>query len=193
MKTFSGRKASQNEFELKSFIQYLKDNNVRRYLEVGARHGDTFHEVMNNLRKGSYGLAMDLPGGLWGTTKSKEPLARAVEDLNRKGYECQYMYANSQSSETAYIVSKMDKFDAILIDGDHTLRGVTQDWKNYKDRAPIIAFHDIVGTGEAEKVEGNPVEVPILWAELKTKYQTIEFIDTDSKMGIGICLPLLPL
>ena len=185
MKTFSGRKPSQNEFELKSFIQFLKDNNVTRYAEIGARHGDSFHEIMSSLPKGSYGLAMDLPGGLWGTTKSKEPLARAVEDLNKNGYFCQYMYANSQSSETAYIVSKMEPFDAILIDGDHTLRGVTQDWNNYKERAPIIAFHDIVGSGMREKVYDNPVEVPILWQQIKNE-KSIEFVDKDSKMGIGV-------
>lgn len=191
--TFSGRAASQNEFELKSFINYLVENNVERYLEVGARHGDTFHEVMNHLPKGSYGLAMDLPGGLWGTTKSKEPLAKAVDDLNKNGYRCQYLYANSQSNETSYIVSKMPMFDAIFIDGDHTLKGVTQDWNNYKDRAHIIAFHDIVGIGQAEKVSKNPVEVPILWEEIRKRYKTIEFIDEGSKMGIGICFPLSPL
>lgn len=184
--TFSGRKPSQNEYELKSFINYLKDNGVKRYLEIGARHGDTFHEVMLNLEKESYGLAVDLPGGLWGTAKSKDALSDAVEDLNKNGYKCQFLYANSQSIETAYIVSKMEKFDAILIDGDHTLKGVTQDWVNYKDCAPIIAFHDIVGTGQYEKVKGNKVEVPILWEELKSKYKTIEFIDNGSKMGRGI-------
>lgn len=190
MKTFSGRKASQNEFELRSFIQFLKDSNVRRYMEIGARHGDTFHEVMKNLPKSSYGLAMDLPGGLWGTPKSKDHLARSVKDLNANGYDCEYLYADSQLSETAFSISSMLPFDAILIDGDHTLEGVTKDWNNYKDRAEIIAFHDIVGTGEAEKVNGNLVEVPILWAEIKTQYKTLEFIDTNSKMGIGVCFPL---
>ncbi|GAB3282626.1 hypothetical protein GCM10027347_58980 [Larkinella harenae] len=194
MKTFSGRRASQNEAELNSFIGYLQRANVKSYLEIGARHGDTFHEVMSRLPVGSYGLAVDMPGYLWGNFKSRESLRAAVKDLRDKGYDCHYLFADSQQLDTVEKIREIAAslpggtgFDALLIDGDHTLAGVTADWKNYGGLAPIVAFHDIVGTGQYEKVHHNPVEVPILWETIKRNHKTLEFVDKDSKMGIGVC------
>ena len=184
--TFSGRKASQNKYELEAFRDFLKAKNVTKYMEIGARHGDSFHFLMSALPVGSIGVAVDLPGALWGNLSSRDALRDAVNDLNAKGYFCQYVFLDSQKPETRKQVMDIAQFDAILIDGDHTLAGVLKDWNNYKDLAKYVAFHDIVGTGQYEKVFKNPVEVPLLWEELKKDYETIEFIDTHSKMGIGV-------
>jgi hypothetical protein len=187
LKTFSGRRASQNKFELESFADLLVKNGVTRYLEIGARDGDTFHHVMSSLPKGSYGLAVDLPGGLWGKSTTGLSLRAAVADLKEKGYDVHCILGNSVEPKTIAAVHKAGPFDAALIDGDHTLKGVTLDWNNYHRVAPIIAFHDIVGTGQYEKVHKNRVEVPILWSQIKATYSnTVEFVDTDSKMGIGV-------
>jgi len=187
LQTFSGRRASQSYFELFSFHDFLIKNNVTHYLEIGARHGDTFHYIMSNLPKGSKGVAVDLPGGLWGRSNSVISLKQAVHDLNRKGYDCSCILGDSKTSATLQQIAIKGPYDAIFIDGDHTLEGVTADWNNFKNKARIIAFHDIVGTGQFEKVHRNPVEVPKLWDKLKAQYNHVEFIDTDSKMGIG-CL-----
>lgn len=186
LKTFSGRRASQNHHELTSFIQLLQERGVRRYLEIGARHGDTFHEIMLNLPVGSVGVAVDLPGGLWGTEKSRKHLKAAVVDLNRRGYKCTCLFGDSQTVATKQIIMNHGPYDALLIDGDHTLAGVSRDWELYRGLAPIVAFHDIVGRGEAEKVRGNPVEVPLFWAGVKPHFHHAEFVDADSKMGIGV-------
>lgn len=190
LQTFSGRKPSQNEFELRSFIALLRDRGVTRYLEIGARHGDTFHEVMTSLPAGSTGVAVDLPGGLWGNKDSRQALQKAVADLNRRGYKCSCLFGDSQTSATKRLIVGRGPYDAVLIDGDHTLAGVTRDWNLYHDIAPLIAFHDIVGTGQQEKVKGNEVQVPILWAEIRDRYETVEFVDHGSKMGIGVCFSI---
>lgn len=187
LKTFSTRRASQNAFELTSFVKYLNENGVKRYLEIGARHGDTFHHVMNALPKGSYGLAVDLPGGLWGTSKSANQLQIAMFDLKNKGYDAHMLLGNSTEKDVIEQIREHGPFDAVFIDGDHTLSGVTKDWEAYRDMAPIVAFHDIVGTGQKEKVSDNPVEVPLLWETIKKDYECIEFIDHHSNMGIGVC------
>lgn len=184
--TRSGRAPSQNEYELRSFIALLQEQGVTRYLEIGARHGDTFHEVMLSLPVGSFGLALDLPGGLWGTKKSKAPLQDAANDLRRKGYQAEILFADSHKVSTRKAVLGYGPFDAILIDGDHTLAGVARDWRLYRSLARMIAFHDIVGTGQIEKVRGKPVEVPLLWANLREQYRHVEFIEEGSKMGIGV-------
>jgi hypothetical protein len=186
LKTFSGRRASQNEVELRGFIGLLRDRGVTRYCEIGARHGDTFHEIAINLPVGSTVVAVDLPGGLWGTVKSRDALQAVIADLCAKGYKASCLFGDSQTPATQRLVQGRGPYDAMLIDGDHTLAGVTRDWDNYRDMAPLIAFHDIVGTGQAEKVSGNRVEVPMLWASLKGRYPSHEFIASGSTMGIGV-------
>lgn len=189
LKTFSGRRASQNEWELRSFIAFLAERGVRRYLEIGAREGDTFHEIMLALPTGETGVAVDLPGGLWGKESTRDQLPRAVADIERRGRHASCLFGDSQTDATRRLVVGRGPYDAILIDGDHSYSGVRADWETYGRMAPIIAFHDIVGTGEIERVHGNPVEVPRLWAEIKDSgLQTVEFIAPDSKMGIGVVL-----
>lgn len=190
LQTLSGRNASQDEWELRQFIRLLKDAGVRRYCEIGARHGDTFAEIMRALPKGSFGLAVDLPGALWGTEKSRPWLSRNVALLATEGYDVQTLFADSHTKEAEDAIYGYGHFDAVLIDGDHTYEGVREDWHRYANLAPIVAFHDIVGTDQVEKVGGRPVEVPRLWAEIKAgPIRTRELIANGSKMGIGISYP----
>jgi hypothetical protein len=185
---FSGRtKISQNKFELESFIDLLKAENVKRYGEIGARHGDTFHSVMQSLPAWSSGVALDLPGGLWGDPKTRRYLERAVVDLEKRGYRASCMFGDSKASSTIGMFCGRGPYDAILIDGDHTLEGVTADWMNYRSMSRLVAFHDIVGTGQAERISNRPVEVPLLWKSIKSAgYRVQEFVAPGSKMGIGV-------
>src|SRR5690606_14663899 len=190
LQTFSGRNPSQNEFELRSFIALLRDRGVTRYLEIGARHGDTFHEVMTSLPAGSTGVAVDMPGGVWGKNDSRQALQKAVGDLNRRSYKCSCRFGDSQTSATKRLIVGRRPDDAVLPVAGHDRGGVPRDWNLYHDIAPLIAFHDIVGTGQREKVKGNEVQVPILWAEIRDRYETVEFVDHGSKMGIGVCFSI---
>ena len=185
--TFSGRRASQHPLELGRFIALLNTEGVGSYCEIGARHGDTFHEVMRRLGPGARGVACDLPGGLWGDRRTGEWLKRAVADLRDYGLQAECFFGNSQSAAMLKLVYSRGPFDAILIDGDHTLEGVIADWTAYQDVARLVAFHDIVGHGQAEKRYGRPVEVPVLWESIKASgRRTVELVAPGSKMGIGV-------
>lgn len=187
LKTRSGRNASQDEFELRSLIALMQQRDVRSYLEIGARHGDTFYEVMTSLPAGSFGLAMDLPGGLWGTSKSLASLREAMQELEAMGYRIVLSLGDSKLEDSIDTAMAFAPYDAVLIDGDHLYEGVKADWLNYGSLGKMVAFHDIVGAGQAEKVHGNPVEVPRLWQEIKTSgVEVVEFIAPGSKMGIGV-------
>jgi hypothetical protein len=188
-KTFSGAKNAQNQQELDEFVEFLVKKRVTRYLEIGSRHGDTFHYVMRHLPRGSVGLAVDLPNGLWGMPGSNLALERACMDLRRKGYKAQCMFADSQKDFTQIAIQNQYKeFDAVLIDGDHTLPGVTQDYENYKDMAKFVAFHDIVDVMQTNR-RGETIEVPVFWQQLKKIHKNVvEFIYPGSSMGIGVVI-----
>lgn len=188
--TFSGRRASQRADELEPFIALLKARKVRSYLEIGARHGDTFHAVMSALPVGSMGVALDWPGAPWGTDKSLMPLFAVERDLQQQGYRIHVAIGDSQSPAVIAKVLEEGPFDAILIDGDHRYDGVAADWRNYGGRASLVAFHDIAGSGQTS-TDGLAVEVPRLWREIKDsrpRGKIVEFVGPGSTMGIGaIC------
>ena len=183
--TFSGRRASQDKHELATFLEFVKMRRFTSYLEIGARHGDTFHDVMMAMPKGSIGVAVDLGGGPWGSPKSVPFLHSAIDDLRKRGYLVKAIFGDSRSAGIRQMAMLNSPYDLCLIDGDHRYEGVKADWFNYRKLAKVIAFHDIVGDGEKDSA-GNMVEVPRLWNELKADYAHIEIVAPVSTMGIGI-------
>jgi hypothetical protein len=166
----------------------IRAHGVRRYLEIGARDGDTFHEIVIRLNL-EYGLAVDLPGALWGKSTTVTALKAATADLSGRGFRVEHLLGDSKDPTVIETIKSLGPFDAILIDGDHTYTGVLADWQTYGAMAPLVAFHDIVGDGQRERVHNNPVQVPRLWAEIKAGgTQTAEFISPGSAMGIGVVL-----
>lgn len=195
LKTLSGRTPSQVEYEIKSLIGLMKTRKVRSYLEVGARHGDTFYDVMKSLPRGSIGVAVDLPGGAWGNVKSMKALNKACEFLRADGYQIKRIFADSQQAATRDSVIKamrkyhLEFFDAVLIDADHRYEGVKRDWELYGELGRLIAFHDIAGVGVTTNTDERlPVEVPRLWGEIKQGREYVEYIGEGSLMGIGAIL-----
>lgn len=186
-KTFSGRKPSQDQWEFTEFLSLLGQFGVRKYLEIGAREGDTFHAVGRMLPRGSTMVAVDLPGGKWGYDKSKDQLWAAGMDLTTQyGHRVRVEYGDSGSQDVLDCVRAFGPYDAILIDGDHRYEGVSRDWNTYGHMAPLVAFHDIAGHGVVQRTTKDPVEVPRLWEELKAQYRTVEFVTPGSAMGIGV-------
>jgi hypothetical protein len=49
--------------ELDAMVRLLREQDVRSYLEIGARYGGSFETVMTNLPAGSRGVVVDFPGG----------------------------------------------------------------------------------------------------------------------------------
>ncbi|CAM5769781.1 class I SAM-dependent methyltransferase [Bosea minatitlanensis] len=184
--TFSGRRASQHPDELAEFIALMQCEGVRSYLEIGARHGDTFHEVALNLHTPSVMAAVDLPGGNWGVRTSQSHLDRAAESCRDMGHNIALMLGDSRSKDVISMVEGYGPFDAALIDGDHLYDGVKADWLNYGPMAHIVAFHDIAGDGVLQKSSKLPVEVPRLWNEIKGGFRHVEIVAPGSTMGIGV-------
>jgi cephalosporin hydroxylase len=187
--TFSGRNASQSESELQAFVAFMLAAGCSKYLEVGARHGDTFHHVALALGTGSAFVAVDMPGGSWGVASSVRSLMRVRLDLLRRGHKDVHVVLGSSHDPVVIAqVAKLGPFDFALIDADHSYAAVAQDFRDYAPMAKYVALHDIVGEtqGTIRNGERIPVEVPRLWAELKDKFESWEFVDDGSQMGIGV-------
>jgi hypothetical protein len=182
-KTRSGQKSSQMQYELDGMIETFRG--CRSYLEIGARHGDTFYAVMSSLPKGAFGVAVDYPGHVCGKGGTDKYLDEAAHELRRMGYDITVLIGDSQEPEIIDAVKDLAPFDCALIDGDHRYDGVKADWLNYGPMCGMVAFHDIVGVDQRCNKAGVPVEVPRLWSEIKTD-KCAEFVAPDSTMGIGI-------
>ncbi len=185
LETRSGRTASQQPNELAALVDVLVKGGVTSYLEIGARHGDTFDHIVRKLPKVGFYVAVDLPNGLWGSDSSMDALIECVEALQADGYNAHYVLGDSSNEEVIELISSLGEFDAVLIDGDHRYHAVKRDYENYGD-ARIVAFHDI--DGEGVKLREHEIGVPQLWGELRDKHKSVEIIDPsdDRPMGIGV-------
>lgn len=188
IKTFSGKPVAQRAAELSRLIEILKENDVTKYLEIGSRYGDTFHEIMRNLPPSSTGVAVDMVAGPWGRSDSREYLEAAVNDLIEKGYNASCVFGNSTSSATKQLIThRCHTYDCVFIDGDHQLEGLILDWINYGPLAKMVVFHDIDGRGKKDSVTKAPVDVPYVWDILKSRYKHEEIICKKNRgMGIGV-------
>jgi predicted O-methyltransferase YrrM len=179
--------ALQYELELSEFIDVLAKNDVRRYLEIGAKFGGTLWRVGNVLPAGSRIVGVDLPNGTsdWGV--SSISLDACCENLREIGRDARLIFGNSADAGIVRAVSDLGPYDAILIDGDHFLAGLEEDWANYGPLGRIIAFHDIAWRNEP-KERGYRIDVPAFWQRIKGAHRHIEIsLDpTGRDNGIGI-------
>lgn len=182
---FSGQKWPQLQSELYQFVKILRDEKIRSYLEVGCLYGDTFHTIGMAMGEGARLVGVDLPGtkrGIIGAGKHKrsgEFLERAAADLRRRGREAHVIIGDSHDTDTIARAAAHAPYDAVFIDGDHTLEGARADWENYGPMGRIVAFHDIRG-------ENFRANVRVVWEEARKGHRWIEIAKGDKKGGFGV-------
>jgi predicted O-methyltransferase YrrM len=181
--TRSGKPPAQRAGELRAFLAMLIAANVRTYLEIGARFGDTLAEVAEALPAGATLVVVDMPGGPWGFSDSAATLLEAKAAAERCGHTVHVILGDSRAPETiAQVQAIAPRFDAVFIDGDHAEAGVRADWETYGAMGRLIAFHDV-----APNAENTRIEVPKVWRELAALYPCVELRDPSAPgMGIGV-------
>lgn len=172
----------QVKAELDWFIEKMNSAGVTSYLEIGCHQGNSFHYVMSHLPTGSKGVALDSPEAYGGTKGSADMLTAVIEDLNAKGYDCRAVFGDSTNPEMIAKVASLGPFDAIFVDGDHRLPGVTADCNNYRPHArKLIAFHDIAND---TIFDGERMGVSVFWGQVEGRKE--QCVAPGSFLGIGI-------
>jgi len=179
---------NQDETEISAFVDLLAREGVKSYLEIGSKFGGSLWRVANALPKGSVIVAVDLPDSAGGHSASRVSLAACVEALRAEGYQAHLIWGDSTDPQLIEHVRALGPFDAALIDANHTLEYVTQDFANYGPMARVVAFHDIAWRRKDSWV-GKRIDVPVFWAAAKAaaaRHEEIVYCPTGKNNGIGV-------
>ena len=176
-------KLLQDHDEFAEYLRLLTRAQVKSYLEIGSYHGASLLAVSQILPPGARIVAVDKA-----ESRKNQVLVNGVADLlTVRGFDVHLFWGDSSNHDIIAKVNRLAPFDAVFIDGDHSLRGVTSDWENYGPMGKIIAFHDISWSRDPGWPKGQ-IEVPELWEKLKEEYshKEIRMCPTKRNNGIGV-------
>jgi predicted O-methyltransferase YrrM len=173
--------------EIDAFADLLRNEGVTSLLEIGSKFGGSLWKLGNALPEGSRIVSVDLPNGTNAWEESRQSLQHCAAALNDRGYVTEIVWGNSTAPDVILQVERYAPFDAIFIDADHRLPGVTADWHNYGPMGTIVAFHDIAWKRQPDW-KGTRIDVPEFWDSIKDSYQHREFkfCPTGKNNGIGV-------
>lgn len=187
MRTFE-KEVLQDEKEISEYCDLLTSEEVRLYLEIGSKFGGSLYRAAQAMPKGSRIVAIDLPNGTKAWAESSKSLVDCVSELNKQGYDAHLIWGNSMAADVIRKATKLGPYDAIMIDADHRLPGVTADFENYAGLSrKMVAFHDIAWR-RAPTWQGVRIDVPEFWNSIKNNYRHKEIIHcpTGKNNGIGV-------
>ena len=182
-------KAQQHPQELDEFLQFVRDEKIESYCEIGCKFGGLLWQVAQCLPAKARVVAVDMPNSHWGRTGSLESLQNCVRTLRNRGHDAHLILGDSTAAPIIEQVKKLSPWDLIFIDANHTEPYVRKDFGNYGTLANVVCFHDI-GWNNPTPPGRMAIEVPKVWADIK---KVCEFSATFREIkhdnghnGIGI-------
>lgn len=186
---FKSIEPRQNPFEIEQLYRYVCCLTPRRVLEIGTAKGGTLYLWTQAAAEDAIIVSVDLPGGEFG---GAYPACRVPFYKAFAQYQQQLHLLRADSHEGTTLTKVRELFNHIpldfaFIDGDHTYDGVKKDFELYGPLVKpggLIAFHDILPRPDMPEIQ-----VDLFWEELRGRYDTEEFIGTETsgrKIGIGI-------
>lgn len=157
-----GLRSWQYPNQFSKYLVHLSGLDLETYLEVGCRHGGTFIitvEYLKRFQKLKKAVAIDM---------MDSPIMRDYLAQHDEGAHCDYRIMSSRSAEFREQVANQP-YDLCLIDGDHTYKGVLNDFLAVRGTARHIAFHDVVSSACPGVVK--------LWAEFKAFQSADRVVD----------------
>lgn len=157
-------------------------------LEIGSWKGGTLFLFSRVVDSDAKILSLDLPGGDFGggSNDYKGPFFKNFACGNQ---EIHLFRADSHlplSLQNIRAILREGQLDFLFIDGDHTYKGVKQDFEMYSPlvrKGGLIAFHDI-----CRHPPETGCDVFTFWKEIKHSYPHEELIKNPKQNWAGIGL-----
>lgn len=179
------RGAMQKQKEFESLLSLLAEDRPQNVMEIGTANGGTFFALAHVALDGAKLTSVDLPNGDFGGGYTKRGQKR-IESYAHPAQELGLFRADSHDLNTyAEVVDWLEDepVDFLMIDGDHSREGVTQDWEMY---APLVGSGGIIAFHDVAPHESDPkCQVSGLWQEIKASHATSEFIEQPTAEGKG--------
>lgn len=140
-----------NQFSL--YLAHLARYPIRSYLELGVWHGGTFVvtvEYLSQFNRLTTAAAMDIDE------------SRGVLRFAELRPEVDFLQIDTTRPEFADEVDRRGPFDLVLVDADHSYEACRSDVEIVRDRAKMVALHDMVD----ETCEG----VQRVWREMRSEW-----------------------
>ena len=171
----------QNYKEIYQAVDFIVNQNISSFLEIGTNQGGTFYAWTCASNPGIR-ISVDLPHGEFGTNNFDEKKRNSI--LSGYPGECYFISGSSQDKSNLmkveeYLAGKT--LDFLFIDGDHTEEGVTKDFLMYKHlvkKDGWIGFHDIK---DSQFHHSHNCFVDKLWKKLSG--DKLEYIDNSNGFG----------
>ncbi|MBY9007040.1 MAG: class I SAM-dependent methyltransferase [Candidatus Lokiarchaeota archaeon] len=181
-------KSLQNKLEIKNFVKIIKKKNPKIIVEIGTCKGGTLFLLSRFSSDDALIISLDLPTwniyGGYGYLRGK--LYRSFLLKHQKLILLAKDSHKISALNEIETILKNRTIDVLFIDGDHTYKGVKQDFKMYSPlvkKDGLIVFHDIVVHQSEENCQVNE-----FWNEIKQNYKHQEIVDdwNQKHWGIGI-------
>ena len=179
----NGLRIWQYPNQFSKYLAMLADYRISTYLEIGLANGGTFLTTVEYLKMFNPEVKA------WGVDPRDSQLVKVYIEANNS---CRYI-EDFAKNLGRYVDLDDIFFDLVLIDGDHVGEAPLNDFHIIKDRAGLVAFHDIV--------DGHNLDVSKCWMKIREMYNNdydfIEFTDQYEEvvrneghklMGIGIAI-----
>ena len=168
-------------------VLYIKDYIMKEkcinYLEIGTHYGHSLSNILQS-NYASKCLAIDL-FQRWadGTIQNMEKLANDnAKKFNIHNYEYKIVKGNSQNRD---VVEEVEKYfpngiDLLFIDGDHSYKGITEDFKRYfslVNKGGYIIFDDYLPYKNGNKERDAPKAINKIVTDNSEKIVDIGLID----------------